>query len=377
MSARGWLAHLPVVDEALDAPSRNWLGAGLAAVVLYLAWQIFIPFFVPLFWGATLAVVFYPLYRRVNRRLHRRRGLSAAALTAGVLLLVLLPAAALAFVAATQAVDLIQRAEQALGLGAALSRGTLLARLFPLLERFGVGQAQVQEAAGEALREAAGLSVTLVSVLLGNVISLALNTFFTLVALYYAFKDGPRFLERVKGLTPLPRAEVEAVFSTLKRVVATSMASTFAVAALQAAVGGVFFWLVGLPDEVFWAAAIFVVSLIPVLGPLAVWIPVAFVLAMFGDYYRAAAIFAFGATVVNVIDNFLRKVIIHHGRVAINNLYLFFGILGGVYLVGFSGLIFGPVVVSLALTIIGLYRKRQALEADKRAPGQSQGMAAR
>jgi predicted PurR-regulated permease PerM len=60
---------------------------------------------------------------------------------------------------------------------------------------------------------------------------------------------------------------------------------------------------------------------------------------------------------VGLLDNFLRPLLIR-GRVHIHNFYLFFGILGGIYLMGFTGILLGPILVSLSLTVLRIYQER-------------------
>jgi predicted PurR-regulated permease PerM len=358
------------MDNGYSYPPRTYLAVVLGAVVLYLAYRVFAPFFVPLFWGAVLGVLFYPLYRRLNRLLRGHSTLSSLLLTLAVLVLVLLPILGLIFEIVTEAVDFVQRTQQALGVRGALfgPESVVGHYLWPLVHRLGLTREELRQAVTFLLQNVGGFAVALGSYIIGNVVGLIIEVLFTLVALYYAFKDGPLFLERLEELAPLPREEVRAIVARLNDVVRASVFSTFAVAAAQGVAGGLLFLVLSLPNPVLWGTVMGAVSLIPVAGPPVIWVPVAIYLIAVGEYSRAAVLVAAGTLVVATIDNVLRPLLIH-GRVHIHNFYLFFGILGGIYFMGFTGILFGPILVSLSLTVLRIYQERRDAQALRGAEG--------
>lgn len=361
------------MQKAYDQhPVRVWPAAALAAVILYLAYLLFVPFFVPLFWGAVLGALFYPLYRRLLRALRGRAMPSAGLMTLAVLALVLLPAIWLGFVLVSEAIDLfgwlravVARQPEVFSPESITGRYVL-----PFMHRLGLTQEDVRQAASMAAQAAGSFLVSAGSKVIGNVVVLIVDIFLTLVALYYAFKDGPLFLERLVELVPLPREEARAIAARLGEVLKASVFSTFAVAIAQGAAGGVCIWIIGLSKPLLWGVGITLASLVPVAGAPLVWVPAVLYLLATGDYGQAIGLTAAGVVVIGTIDNFLRPVLIH-GRVHIHNFYLFFGILGGVYLMGFTGFLLGPILVSLALAVLRIYeeRRNQTVPSPASEPG--------
>ncbi|MFH0809645.1 MAG: AI-2E family transporter [Pseudomonadota bacterium] len=352
---------MPTAEASAPAGmTRRLLPLALAALVFYIVFLLFVPFFVPLFWGAVLAVIFHPVYRRLNRLLGHRGTLSALLLAAAILVLVLLPALTLLYELVSRTIDYIQKAQAALAGQEAFSSPQSFVNVYvwPYAGRLGLTPHDVRQAVTFGLRTVADFAMALGSSLAGNLLGLLLNIFFTLVTLYYALKDGPQFVAHLIDLSPLPREETEGTLRRLREVMHASVLSTIVVAALQGAAGGFFFWVLGLPDALFWGVVMGTLSLIPILGAFVVWIPAAIYLAVIGDYFRAAALTAAGAIVINAIDNFARPYLIQ-GRVGINNFYLIFGIVGGIFLFGFTGLLAGPLVVSLVFIVFEVYEKRR------------------
>jgi predicted PurR-regulated permease PerM len=352
-----------------NQPIRAYLALALAGVILYLAYLVFIPFFVPLFWGAVLGMLFYPLYHRLNRRLRGRSALSAGLLTVAVLFVVLIPALALGFQLLREAIELFEKVRQPLGSGMALFSPDSAAYRYlgPLISRLGFTSSDIHQAATFIVQGVGGFILTLASSAISNFVGLVVDVLLTLVALFFAFKDGPAFVKWLKRLIPLPLDEVEELFLKLRQVVRASVFSTFTVAAAQGLTGGLAFWGLGLSKPLLWGVLMGVGSLIPIIGSPVVWIPAAIYLAIIGEWLKAGLLLAAGTFIVGTIDNILRPLLIH-GRVQISNFSLFFGILGGVYLTGFTGLLFGPVLISLLLTVLRIYEERHAHPKAGREP---------
>jgi len=361
------------MDQDYNHPMRLYVAVALGVLVLYLTYLIFVPFFVPLFWGAVLGLLFYPLYAAVSRRL-RHRGISAFLMTIGVLLVVLLPALAIAFYFALEMAEFFRQAQAYLGGGAALfdPNSAVGRHLSAITQQLGLTSQDLHGAAAFALQNVGGFLVGLGTGLIGNLVSLIINILLTLVALYFAFKDGPAFVAHIETLIPLPRPEVQRITRRLADVVQASVFSTFIVAAAQGITGGLAFWVLDLSGALLWGVVMGVVSLIPIAGAPVIWVPTAIYLAATGDWGRAATLAAIGTFIIGTIDNLLRPVLIH-GRVPIHNFYLFFGVLGGVLLLGFTGFLFGPIMVSLTLTVIRIYEERRDQIAAARAAGEEAG----
>ncbi|MFH0809644.1 MAG: AI-2E family transporter [Pseudomonadota bacterium] len=342
----------------------DYIAVALAALILYLAYLIFIPFFVPVFWGGVLGALFHPVYARLNRRLGHRAGLSSMLLTSAVFLLVLIPALAMVFEIVREALELYQQARQAFGEpDGATAQSFLNSYVLPLAKSLGFTPTEVNEAVAYAVQRLGGLVVQLGPLVVGNLAVLGFQVFFTLVTLYYAFTDGPHFLERLKTLLPLPPAGSDRVAAELRQVISAALLSLLVVAVGQSLAAGLVFWALGLPLPLLWALAAGLASFIPALGAPLAWIPMGIYLLMTGDYFRAGVLAVAGAILIPVIDNVMRPLIVH-GRVHINNFYVFFAMLGGVYLVGLSGLVFGPLMVALSFEVLKIYRERRGAPAE-------------
>jgi predicted PurR-regulated permease PerM len=179
--------------------------------------------------------------------------------------------------------------------------------------------------------------------------------FFTLLSLYYLFKDGNRLFESLKEIVPIPSKQRDLFILRFKEMIYATIYGGLVVALVQGTLGGVIFWILGISSSpVFWGAAMAFLSFIPIGGTALVWVPAALLLIVFGDLWKGIILLLLGVFVISMVDNFLRPVFIS-SRTNIHPLLLFFSVLGGVQAFGMIGLIAGPLVVTLCLTLIEIY----------------------
>ena len=117
---------------------------------------------------------------------------------------------------------------------------------------------------------------------------------------------------------------------------------------------GAAFAVVGIPSAVFWGTIMAVLSIIPGIGTALVWGPAVIILAASGNYLKAAGLGIFCALAVGSIDNLLRPILVGKDT-QMHELMIFFGTLGGIIMFGVVGMIIGPIVAALFITVWEIY----------------------
>jgi predicted PurR-regulated permease PerM len=182
----------------------------------------------------------------------------------------------------------------------------------------------------------------------------AVGFFFTLLSLYYLFKDGNRLFESLKEIVPIPSKQRDLLILRFKEMIYATIYGGLVVALVQGTLGGVIFWILGFSSPVFWGAVMAFLSFIPIGGTALIWVPTALLLIVFGAFWKGIVLLLLGVFVISMADNFLRPMFIS-SRTKIHPLLLFFSVLGGIQAFGMIGLIAGPLVVTLCLTLIEIY----------------------
>ena len=109
-----------------------------------------------------------------------------------------------------------------------------------------------------------------------------------------------------------------------------------------------------MPNAAFWTVVMIVLAVLPIIGSFIVWGPAVGWLFVVGRPVAALALLFYGTIVVGVSDDYLRPIIVdHYARV--NPAVILIGVLGGIYVIGFMGIFFGPIIIGALRAAIDLY----------------------
>lgn len=174
---------------------------------------------------------------------------------------------------------------------------------------------------------------------------------------FFLFRDAAPLLKDIRGLIPLSRAETEEILRRVTDTIYATLYGTVLVAALQGLLGGLIFWVLGLPAPVVWGVIMGLLAMVPYLGAFLVWIPVAIALALSGRWMDAVVLSVWGSLVIGLSDNIIYPFLVGR-RMRFHTLIVFFFLLGGVVLFGPSGIVLGPVVLAITDALFEIWRRR-------------------
>jgi predicted PurR-regulated permease PerM len=187
--------------------------------------------------------------------------------------------------------------------------------------------------------------------------------------LFYFVRDRRLVTDGLRQFVPLADHETRLVFARVVDTVHATVFGALAVAAVQGFMGGLMFWVLGLPAPLLWGTVMAVLATIPVMGTFVIWAPAAVVLLLEGQWVRALILAAWGALAIGLIDNLLYPVLVGN-RLRLHPLPVFFSIVGGIFLFGAAGVILGPLTLALADALLEIWRRRTSYgkTADADAP---------
>jgi len=333
----------------------------LASLFFYLFYQILSPFLEPILWAIFITVVSYPVYTKLHRSLKQRGILSAMVMTVLVILIIVLPFSFLIFSLAKEVVEGYQHVEEMIETGRLqayfeeIKKSPILK--WPLAKIGLYADLSNLDIEGFLLKNLKQISAFLFnqfSKILKGLSGFFIGFLLTLLSLYYFFKDGRRLSETLKETLPLPPKERELFFSRFAQMVNATIYGGLLVAAVQGILGGLAFWVLGLNSPVLWGTAMGFLSLIPIGGTALIWIPTSVILLIQGAFAKGIILLAIGVFVISMVDNFLRPLLVG-ARTKIHPLLLFFSVLGGIQAFGLIGLVAGPLIATLCLTLIEIY----------------------
>lgn len=177
--------------------------------------------------------------------------------------------------------------------------------------------------------------------------------------LFYFLRDRSAALDSFRSLSPLSKADMNRLFGEIFNTVHATVYGTFAVAAVQGILGGLMFWWLSLPEPLLWGVVMGLLAVVPVLGAFVIWIPAAVFLALAGSEVKAVLLTIWGALVVGGIDNLLYPILVGR-RLKMHSIVAFVSIIGGLLVLGPSGLILGPVVFTVTRVLLEIWSGRNA-----------------
>ena len=323
---------------------------GIAILLAYLAYRVFEPFLQPLAWAAVLAVVTFP----VHARMARRWGPTKAALisTTGVTLILIVPTIFILKAFLLQAVSAVQSVQfqAAIGHHGWLNRLWIhLQSRFPSLIPGDLGQLLHRY-----IGEGAGYVAARLGTILKNTAEFILDLSFTILALFYFFRDGESMVNRLRSVLPFEPEQRMRVLSDTRSLIFAGVISSLISAAFHGIVGGVTFALTGIQAPVFWGVLMGFFSLIPFIGTALIWVPLSAGLILGGHLARGIVLAVVCGVMAGTADNFLRPLLISE-RAKINTLLIFIGALGGISVFGLLGVVLGPIIIAIAATLLDFY----------------------
>lgn len=195
---------------------------------------------------------------------------------------------------------------------------------------------------------------TSTSVLSGtfNTLSVIMSMFFIL----YFMLEKPRIFERlVSSAMPLKKANISLIGQKFRKLVMANAVGIPVVALGQGLIALIGYLIFGAPSPVLLFALTAVTSMIPIIGGAIIWLPVGIYMVAEGDTTGGIGLMIYCLIVVGLTDNVLRFTLLKRLE-NIHPLNTVFGIIMGMKIFGFMGLIFGPILVSMTVLLIQVYR---------------------
>jgi predicted PurR-regulated permease PerM len=192
--------------------------------------------------------------------------------------------------------------------------------------------------------------------MLSSLPSLIIKLAVVIFTFFFALKDGKEAIEYLKTLSPFKKETEDKFFNKLKDVTNSVLIGQIIVGIIQGLMAGIGYYIFGVPNIALLTIATCITAIIPIFGAWLIWVPVDIYLFSSGDTTSAFGLLIYGLFLVSIIDNVLRSLIVSR-RTKINTGIVTIGMLGGLFVFGFLGLLIGPLILAYVLLVIELYRK--------------------
>lgn len=333
-----------------------------------LAFQVTRPILMAVVWSAMLSFTTFPLFHAINKFFRCKFPSLAAGVT--MLLLALVVIVPLISVLSSLAGEAAVLASSATSFMSRLELGHLgeitevLPSWLPDWARDSiVSFTKDSDSVRAAVSHLAKLSGTFLTALSKSMIAGAsaflVEIMVILMVSFFFIRDGEKITEYVKSVVPLTDSERDNFFRRAKSLLHSVIFGILLTVAIQAILGALGWWFVGLANPAFFGMLMFFLGMFPA-GTAVVWIPGGLYLLLSGDTRGGIILLVWGTAVVGTVDNFLRPFLISGGKEGddIPTLLVIMGLFGGVMAWGFLGIFLGPLVLVLFILVFDIYRTR-------------------
>jgi predicted PurR-regulated permease PerM len=285
-----------------------------------------------------LTIAVYPFYLWFCKRIKNRKLGSMIAIVL-ILLIIIIPSFIIISALAKQTMGFINSFDQ-----------TYFEKVNGYVVNVLGPRADLRENFNQFMTEIKNIAVKSAVSIASSVADIVLGLFIMFFMMYYGFVEGAGWLSSLKKFIPFTKERKEKLVRRIKDVTQGVLYGQILVALLQGALGGLGFFIIGIKNPVFWGFIMTILAFIPVVGTGLVWVPAGIIELINHNVLGGIFIFVFGFFMVAGIDNFLKPKIIS-GKAKIHPIIALIGVLGGLKVFGLFGMIIGPVIAALFITM--------------------------
>jgi predicted PurR-regulated permease PerM len=312
-------------------------------------------FLMAIFLAGLFSALARPVYRRLNVTFRGHKHLASVTTLLLMIFVVLIPLLFLVGIIVAQAIDvgqsitpwIKQTLEQPDRISAYLQHLPFYEELTPyreiLLEKAGKVVGTISKWVVGGLSQAT----------LGTANFLFMSFVF-LYTMYFFQMDGDKLIRKILYYLPLNSNDENLMLDKFTSVTRATLKGTLLIGILQGGLAGFAFAVAGIDNAVFWGTVMAVLSIIPSVGSALVWLPASIILLAQGNVGSGLGLLLFCGVVVGSLDNVLRPILVGKDT-KLHELMIFFGTLGGIMMFGIAGIMIGPLIASLFVTIWELY----------------------
>ncbi len=329
--------------------------------VLILLLRLFWAYISAIILALLIASAFYPLYARVKKLLKGEERGASMLMTIFIFLVLVIPVGGFVGTLSNEAFDFYRRSREAVSLlkiQQILEGDSIWAqRIRKVGDLTGI---EVNPETLEELATALGKNVGLflskqLRSMASNLLNFLIHFFLMMLIVYYIFRDGERLKNYISELLPFPMEQQELVVSKFREMARAVIVGNGLNGIIQGIIGGFGFFFFGLGSPFLWGTLIGFMAFLPFIGASIVYVPAFIILILQGQTGTAIGFLVYNGAYSLIMEYLFKPRMIGKGM-RMNSLLVFIGILGGIKLFGILGIIYGPLIMTIFITLAELYR---------------------
>jgi predicted PurR-regulated permease PerM len=336
-------------SSAEKRPDR-WLAITLRALFLGLFVWMVRSLIIPIFLGALVALLLYPLQRKLAPKLGKVGRFTPAILTVGAIILLIIPFVLFGIKAIVTLSDFLAKDWNAT---AEKVQHFITENTGGIAERLHINVDSLRANAGNVAKNVAGGAAGWLGNLAKGLPTGIIDVFLFILALFFCLRDGRSVTSFMLKLSPFPREDTEELFASIRETVNGAILGMVVTAGVQGALTMLALFIFGIPGAFLLGIVATVLAIIPMIGTTPVTVGAAIYLFATGRIGAGIGM-SVAAAVVGLSDNVVRPWV-QSSRGEMHPLLVLLAIFGGLEAFGTAGIFVGPVIAAMALWIVDAY----------------------
>jgi predicted PurR-regulated permease PerM len=330
-------------------------GKYIVASVLIIALLIFTfmivrPIFLPILLGVVLAYIFFPIHKFISSKLKNETISAFITCAVVIFIIVVIIWFSIPFLI-TQIFDTYTKIQ-------AFDALSVVRKLFPPLFASPKVDSSIQAAYSSLLSGYTKSSIDKLTSLILDLPYLILKFMVVLITFFYALRDGEKLVGMLKDYLPFNKATTTRFIQKSKKVTFSVIFGRLVIGIITGTLAGIGFYLAGVDNALLLTVITMVVSILPMIGPWLIWLPIVGALFMLGNTSAALFLLIYSLVVVTLFENLAYPLLISK-QSEIPTSFTLIGMIGGMIVFGIFGLILGPLIVAYLLILFDIYREQK------------------
>ncbi|HPM03197.1 MAG TPA: AI-2E family transporter, partial [Candidatus Cloacimonadota bacterium] len=336
---------------------RLWAIISILFLCSVLFFKLIRSFISPIVIALSFTSLMYPLYQNLLKRFKKKKNLASFTTCLVLIIIIFIPLIILLMILAHQAQIVYTQITPFIQNISEISEQEIISRLkqyeiFDTIELYSFDWSGILIEAGNKLLQ---LMTYLFNRYSSSFILFFVDLFITFFCMFYFFRDGDKLLIELQSLSPLNKEHDRKLFDHFNRISRATVKGTLIIGLLQGSLGALTLMLFGVNTWLLWGFIMLICSIIPMIGAWVVLVPAGIIQILFGNTWSGILIILISTLVISNVDNLIRPYLV--GKDAkMHDLMIFFSTIGGISLFGIMGFIIGPVIASLFLALLQIYK---------------------
>jgi predicted PurR-regulated permease PerM len=195
-----------------------------------------------------------------------------------------------------------------------------------------------------------------IGLIAANIFSLGLNFFLTVVLVFVFFVSGKTTKKFIMELIPIPHNEKERLITRFQELSSAIFLGNGLISAVEGAIGGILLYIFGVSGALIWAVAMAIGAFLPLVGASVVVIPAAIYLFLIGDIWQSIVFLVINLIQIIILESYVKPRLIGT-KSQMHAFLVFLSIIAGIQVYGVFGLFYGPLLVTIFLSLAEIYKE--------------------